>query len=51
MLIKSQKIVWVWFLGGSVVKNTSAKRESRVQALDWEGPLETEIVTHSSILV
>ena len=51
MLIKSQKIVWVWFLGGSVVKNTSAKQETRVQALDWEDSLETEIVTHSSILV
>ena len=25
-------------------------RETRVQSLDWEDPLEKEIVTHSSIL-
>ena len=39
------------FLGGSVVKNPSAKQEMRVHSLDQEDPLEKEMATHSSILV
>ena len=39
--------------GGSVVRNLSAVQEPRetwVQPLCWEDPLEEEIATHSSIL-
>ena len=32
------------------VKNLPAMRESWVQSLDWEDPLEKGMVTHSSIL-
>ena len=32
------------------VKNPPAKLETQVQLLDWENPLEKEIMTHSSIL-
>ena len=32
------------------VKNLSAMRETQVQSLDWEDPLEEGITTHSSIL-
>ena len=35
---------------GSVVKNPPAMRESWVQSLDWEDPLERGMATHSSIL-
>ena len=31
------------------VKNLSAMRETQVQSLDWEDPLEEGITTHSSI--
>ena len=34
----------------SVVKNPSAKQETRVQSLGWEDSLEKERATHSSIL-
>ena len=37
-------------LSGSVVKNTPAMQEMRVQSLGQEDPLEKGIVTHSSIL-
>ena len=40
---------WV-FPGCSVVKNLPAKQETQVGSLCWEGPLEEEIATHSSIL-
>ena len=33
-----------------VVKNLPAMRESWVQSLGWEDPLEKEMATHSSIL-
>ena len=36
--------------GGSVVKNSSNKQETRVRSLGWEDPLEKEVATHSSIL-
>ena len=32
------------------VKNLPAMQETLVQSLDWEDPLEKEMVTHSSIL-
>ena len=38
-------------LGGSVIKNMPAKRETWVRSLGWEDPLlEKGMVTHSSIL-
>ena len=38
------------FPGGSVVKNPPLMHEVRVQFRGQEGPLEKEMVTHSSIL-
>ena len=38
------------FSGGSVVKNPRAMQEAWVRSLRWEGPLEKEMATHSSIL-
>ena len=38
------------FLGNSVVKNPPAMQETQVRTLDWEDPLEKEMVIHSSIL-
>ena len=40
----------IGFPGGSVVKNLSMK-DTQVQCLSWEDPLENEMATHSSILV
>ena len=34
-----------------MVKNLPAVKETWVQSLDWEDPLEKEIAAHSSILV
>ena len=34
----------------SVFKHLPAMRETRVQFLGWEDPLETEMAIHSSIL-
>ena len=33
-----------------LVKNPSAMRETRVRSLGWEGHLEKEMATYSSIL-
>ena len=33
-----------------MVKHLPAMQETWVQSLDWEGPLEKEMATHSSIL-
>ena len=33
-----------------MVKNLPVKEETQVGILDWEGPLEKEMATHSSIL-
>ena len=48
---------WVRFLGGAwpslvaqLVKNPPTMRETWVQSLDWEDPLEKGKATHSSIL-
>ena len=38
------------FLGNPVVKNPPVMQEMQVQTLDWEDPLEKEMVIHSSIL-
>ena len=38
------------FLGGSEVKASAAMRETWVQSLGREDPLEKEMATHSSIL-
>ena len=39
------------FPGGTVVKNEIANaRDTRVQSLGWEDPLEEEMATHSNIL-
>ena len=38
------------FLVAQMVKNLPAIRETRVQSLGWEDPLETQLATHSSIL-
>ena len=38
------------FPGGSVVKTLTAKKETWVQSLGQEDPLEVEMATHSSIL-
>ena len=37
-------------LGGSMIKNPPAMRETWVQSLGWEDPVEEGIATHSSIL-
>ena len=37
-------------LVAQMVKHLSTMRETRVQALGWEDPLEKGMVTHSSIL-
>ena len=38
------------FSGGTLVKNSLAVQEMRVQSLGQEDPLEEEMATHSSIL-
>ena len=38
-------------LVAQTVKSLSTMRETRVQALGWEDPLEKEMTTHSSTLV
>ena len=38
------------FPGGSDVKNLPTIRETQVQSLGWEDPLEKEMATHSSTL-
>ena len=37
-------------LVAQMVKNLSARQETRVQSLGWEDPLENGMATHSSIL-
>ena len=37
-------------LGGSVVKNLPAMRETQVQSLGHEDPLRKGIATHSSVI-
>ena len=38
------------FPGGSEVKNLPAMRETWVQSLGWEDPIEKRMATHSSVL-
>ena len=52
-LLKLSDITLWGFPGGSAVKNPPTVQEMRetwVQSLDWEDPLEEKMVTHSSIL-
>ena len=42
-------VVWA-SLVGQLVKNPPAMKETWVQSLGWEDPLEKETATHSSIL-
>ena len=42
--------VFLGFPYDSVVKNMPTMRETWVQSLDWEDPLEESMATHSSIL-
>ena len=37
-------------LAAQMVKRPPAMRETRVQALGWEDPLEKEMATHSSTI-
>ena len=37
-------------LVAQLVKNLPAVQETQTQSLDWEGPLEKEMATHSNIL-
>ena len=43
-------ILFQGFPGAQLVKNPPAKRETQVQSLGWEDPLEKRTATHSSIL-
>ena len=44
-------LLYSWaFLVAQLVKNLPAMQETWVQPLGWEGPLEKEMATHSSIL-
>ena len=45
----SNTLLWA-SLVGQMVKNLPATQGTRVQSLDWEGPLEKGMATHSSIL-
>ena len=47
---KTQTFFWD-FPAGSDIQNLPAKKETQVQFLDWEDPLEKGMATHSSILV
>ena len=47
---KRKEGTWERFPGSSVVKNSPAKKETWVQSLGWENPLEKEMAMHSSIL-
>ena len=38
------------FLSAQTVKKMPASQETHVRSLSWEGPLEKEMATHSSIL-
>ena len=46
--------LWLWILWASLVaqlvKNLPAMRETLVQSIGWEDPLEKEMASHSSIL-
>ena len=51
--VKINEMDFLGFPGGSLVKNPPAIQETQeqwVQSLGWEGPLEKEMATYSSIL-
>ena len=43
-------IGWVYDLVAQILKSLPAMRETWVQSLCWEDPLDNEMATHSSIL-
>ena len=47
--MKILSIVWA-SLVAQMVKNLSAMRETWVQSLGWEDPLDEDMATHSNIL-
>ena len=51
MSLISQSTQLLASLVAQAVKNAPAMRETQVQSLDQEDPLEKEMATHSSILV
>ena len=46
----NQKSKILWHSGGSAVNNLPAIRETPVQSMGWEDPLEKGKATHSRIL-
>ena len=42
-------ICYTGFPGGLVVKNPTSRQETWVPSLGWEGPVEKEMTTHSTI--
>ena len=43
-------MTFTFFLVAQMVKSLPAMRETQVQSLGWDNPLEKEMATHSSIL-
>ena len=50
-LTHTLRLVTLALLVAQTVKNLPAVRETQVQSLRWEDPLEKEMTTHSSILI
>ena len=50
LFLLSQLIIWLTWLMAQLVKNLPAMRDTWVQSLGWENPLERGKATHSSIL-
>ena len=50
LFLLSQLIIWLTWLVAQLVKNLPAMRDTWVQSLGWENPLERGKATHSSIL-
>ena len=48
--IKKKYYSFHTYLVAQMVRSLPAMRDTRVQFLDWEDPLEKEMATHSSIL-
>ena len=50
LCILRRKLIVCSSFGAQRLKHLPPMRETRVQSLGWEDPLEKEMVTHSSIL-
>ena len=50
LLVKAKRLSQEASLVSQLVKNLSAMRDTWVQSLGWEDPLEKEMPTHSSLL-